>query len=154
MTGRDKNVGQVGYYWVDMIKAGSLDSKESAWNAGDLGSILRLGRSPGEENGYPFQYSCLGNQRTEKLGRLQSMGSQRVRHDWATKTFIFHFHEKAYAFMLSCFRRVLWNSFRISFDVGWLGFPVNPWVWLLLALGLLFKEATKWPLSVGPKQSC
>ena len=30
--------------------------KESTWNAGDLGSIPGLGRSPGEEKGYPIQY--------------------------------------------------------------------------------------------------
>ena len=30
-------------------------------NAGDLGSILGSGRSPGEGNGNPLQYSCLGN---------------------------------------------------------------------------------------------
>ena len=33
--------------------------KESACSAGDPGLILRLGRSPGERNGYLFQYSCL-----------------------------------------------------------------------------------------------
>ena len=33
----------------------------SAWNAGDLGSIPGLGRSPGEGNGNPLQYSCLEN---------------------------------------------------------------------------------------------
>ena len=33
----------------------------SACNAGDLGSIPGLGRSPGEGNGYPFQYSCVEN---------------------------------------------------------------------------------------------
>ena len=33
---------------------GGLAAKESACNAGDLGSIPGLGRSPGEENGYPF----------------------------------------------------------------------------------------------------
>jgi len=37
------------------------DGKESAFYAGDLGSIPGSGRSPGEENGYPFQYSCLEN---------------------------------------------------------------------------------------------
>ena len=36
------------------------DSKASACNAGDLGSIPGSGRSPGEENGNPLQYSCLG----------------------------------------------------------------------------------------------
>jgi len=35
--------------------------KESACNAGDLGSISELGRSPGEGRGYPFQYSGLEN---------------------------------------------------------------------------------------------
>ena len=37
------------------------DSKESACNAGDPGSIPGLGRSPREENGHPLQYSCLEN---------------------------------------------------------------------------------------------
>ena len=40
---------------------GSPDSKASACNAGDLGSIPGLGRSPGEGNGYPLQYSGLEN---------------------------------------------------------------------------------------------
>ena len=40
---------------------GGLDGKASAYNAGDLGSIPGLGRSPGEENGNPLQYSCLEN---------------------------------------------------------------------------------------------
>ena len=35
--------------------------KASAYNAGDPGSISGLGRSPGEGNGTPLQYSCLGN---------------------------------------------------------------------------------------------
>ena len=39
----------------------SSTGKESACNAGDLGSIPRLGRSPGEEKVYPFQYSGLEN---------------------------------------------------------------------------------------------
>ena len=40
---------------------GGSDSKESAYNAGDLGSIPGWGRSPGEGNGNPLQYSCLEN---------------------------------------------------------------------------------------------
>ena len=39
----------------------NLDGKESACNAGDPGSIPGLGRSPGEGNGSPLQYSCLEN---------------------------------------------------------------------------------------------
>ena len=40
---------------------GSSDGKESSCNAGDLGSIPQLGKSPGGECGNPFQYSCLEN---------------------------------------------------------------------------------------------
>ena len=42
---------------------GSSDSKASAYNVGDPGSIPGSGRSPGEENGNPLQYSCLENPR-------------------------------------------------------------------------------------------
>ena len=37
------------------------DGKESACNAGDLGSVPVLGKSPGGGNGNPLQYSCLEN---------------------------------------------------------------------------------------------
>ena len=100
---------------------GGSNGKASAYNAGDLGSIPGSGRSPGEGNGNPIQYSCLENPMDggawwatvhgvaqswlclqgplEKEmaphssilawkipwmgepGRLQSMGSQRVRHN-------------------------------------------------------------------------
>ena len=37
------------------------DNKKYACNVGDLGLVPESGRSPGEENGYPLQYSCLEN---------------------------------------------------------------------------------------------
>ena len=40
---------------------GGSDSKESAYNVGDLSSIPELGRSPGGGHGNPLQYSCLEN---------------------------------------------------------------------------------------------
>ena len=40
---------------------GGSDGKASACNARDLGSIPGSGRSPGEGNGNPLQYSCLEN---------------------------------------------------------------------------------------------
>ena len=58
---------------------GGSDSKESAHNVGDTNLIPGLGRSPGERNGYPLQYSCLEN--SMDRGAWQSMGSQRVRHN-------------------------------------------------------------------------
>ena len=59
---------------------GGSAGTEPACNAGDLGSIPGLGRSPEEGKGYPLQYSGLENS-------MGSMGSQRVSHDWATFTF-------------------------------------------------------------------
>ena len=54
-------------------------------NEGDTDSIPGLGRSSGEGNGNPLQYSCLENPWTEKPGGLQSTESQRVGHNLATK---------------------------------------------------------------------
>ena len=61
-----------------------LRGKESTSNAGDVGSIPGSGRSSREGNGNPLQYSW-EIPWTEDPGRLQSMGSQRVRHDLATE---------------------------------------------------------------------
>ena len=56
--------------------------KNPSANAGDPSSIHGLGRSLGERNGHPLQYSCLENPMDrEELGGLQSMGSQRVGRD-------------------------------------------------------------------------
>ena len=58
---------------------GGSDSKESACNAGDPGSIPGLGRSPGEENSYPLRYSGLENPMDRGAwggGGLQSLGLQ------------------------------------------------------------------------------
>ena len=52
------------------------DSKASAYNAGDPGSIPGSGRSSGEGNGNPLQYPCLENPWMEERDRLQSMGLQ------------------------------------------------------------------------------
>ena len=42
---------------------GGSDGKEPAYNTEGPGSIPELGSSPGEQNGNPLQYSCLGNPR-------------------------------------------------------------------------------------------
>jgi len=44
-----------------------------------------LRRCPGEGNAKPLQYSCLENPWTEEPGRLQSMASQKVGHNLATR---------------------------------------------------------------------
>ena len=58
--------------------------KEFSYNAGDLGSIPGLGRSPGEGNGYLLQYSCLEN--------LMDCIVHRVANSW-TQLSDFHFHD-------------------------------------------------------------
>ena len=63
---------------VNMGFPGDSDGKESAYNTGDLSLIPGSGRSPGEENGNPLQYSCLENPMAGETGGLQSMGSRRV----------------------------------------------------------------------------
>ena len=62
-----------------------LSCNKSACRSGDMGSIPDSGRSPGEGNGNPLQYSCLGNPWTEEPSGLQSMGSQRARHNLVMK---------------------------------------------------------------------
>ena len=66
--------------WLGDFPDGS-DSKASAYNVGDPGSIPGSGRSPGEGNGNPLQYSAWKIPWTEEPGRLQSMGWQRAGHD-------------------------------------------------------------------------
>ena len=68
---------------------GGSVGKESACNAGDLGSVSGLGRSPGERKGCPLQYSCLEN--SMYPGRLQSMWWQRVGQ---TEQFSTHTHRE------------------------------------------------------------
>ena len=60
-------------------------SKESACNEGDQGSIPGSGRSPGEGNGNPLQYSCLENPMDRGDWRATVRGVARVGHDLATK---------------------------------------------------------------------
>ena len=64
---------------------GSSVDKESACNAGDLGSIPGSGRSPGEGNGNLLQYSCLGNPLVRGAWQATVLGVPRVSHDLVTK---------------------------------------------------------------------
>ena len=68
---------------------GGSDGKESAYNAGDLGSIPWLERSPGEGNGKPLSIHAWKIPWTEEPGGLQPMESHSVRHEWVTFT---HFY--------------------------------------------------------------
>ena len=60
--------------------------KESACNAGDLGSIPSSGRSPEEGNGNPLKYSCVENPTDKVAWPATVHGVTRVGHDLATKS--------------------------------------------------------------------
>ena len=72
---------------------------KNLFNMGDLGSIPGLGRSPGEGNGYPLQYSCLENSMDRGACGLQSIGLQRVGHYLVTGT---HTHTHKTTLRMKC----------------------------------------------------
>ena len=65
---------------------GGSDSKKSACNVGDPGSIPGSGRSPGEANGDPLQYSCLENSMDRDAWWAILCGVTK-RHNSETSTF-------------------------------------------------------------------
>ena len=81
---------------------GGSDGKASACNAGDPGSIPGSGRSPGEKE-MAIRSNTLAWKIpwTEEPDRLQSMGSQRVGHDWATSLDTDNFWVEAGCFLQS-----------------------------------------------------
>ena len=75
---------------IAKVVPGGSDSKESTCGVGDLGSIPGLGRSPGEEDGYPFQYSCLRNSMDRGAWWATVHGVTKSRtwlSDWLTNHF-------------------------------------------------------------------
>ena len=69
----------------------SVLHKVSAFNAGDPGSIPRSGRYPGEGNGNPLQYSCLGNPMDTGTRWATAHGVAKSRTRLSDFTFTFHF---------------------------------------------------------------
>ena len=64
---------------VEIGFPGGSDNEVSMCSAGDPGSILEVGRSPGEGNGNSLQYSCLENSMDRGAWWATVIGSQRVR---------------------------------------------------------------------------
>ena len=56
---------------------GGSDGKESACNVGDLGLTPGLGRSPGEGNGNPLQYSCWDNPMDREAWQVTANGAAK-----------------------------------------------------------------------------
>ena len=66
---------------------GGSDSKESACDVGDLGSIPGLGRSPGGEHGNPLQYPCQENPMDRGAWRATVLGVAKSWTQLSTSTF-------------------------------------------------------------------
>ena len=62
------------YYYSKLDFPGGSDGREFLQNAGDLSSIPGPGRSPGEENDYPFLFSSLENSMDRRSGRATVHG--------------------------------------------------------------------------------
>ena len=70
------------------------DGKESAWNAGNLGSVPGLGRSPVGRHGNPLQYSCLENSMARERSQA---GYSPWDHKESDTTEQHHFHFSDFA---------------------------------------------------------
>ena len=115
---------------VPVFFLGGSGSKESAHNAGVLGSISGLGRSAGEGNGYPLQYSCLENSMDREPGGLQSVGSQGVGHDWVTNAFTtYTTYKQHYTIYVFIFLTSLYDSLVYPRFCKWhYSIPFYGWV--------------------------
>ena len=83
---------------------GGSDSKASAYNMGDLGLIPGLGRSPGEGNGNPLQYSCLENSMDGEAwwATVHEIAKSQTRLSNFTFTFIVYFNSILFSQIFAC----------------------------------------------------
>ena len=89
-------------YWMIPTMPRSSADKESTCNAGDLGSIPGSGRSPGEGNGNPLQYYCLGMPMDRETWQATVHGVTGVRHNLATKPPPTTSHNYGISFLFVC----------------------------------------------------
>ena len=122
---------RVGHDWATDLICGSA-GKKSACSVGGLGSISMLGRSTGEGNGSPLQYSCLENSMDRGAGQAAVHGITKCGHDCAPN---FHFHVSPLTANLT-----QWFYFWIAETLSHHNLPSL----CRLELGLIFSFAWKW----------
>ena len=88
-----------------------LSGKESACNAGDLSLIPGSGRSPGEANGNPLQYSCLVNPLDRRAWRATV---HRLAKSWTLLSMSHHHSPWVFLFYPNC-QYPVWKVFSMSF---------------------------------------
>ena len=94
----------INYFPLKLLRGflGDSDIKESVYNLGDLGLIPELGWSPGEGNGYPLQYSCLGNPMDRGSWQVTVHGIKKNQTRLSDK----HFHFQSYLRKRQCKRDI------------------------------------------------
>ena len=100
---------------VQVSFPGGSEVKASACNAGDLGSIPGLGRSLGEGNGNPLQYSCLENPMDRGAWWATIHGVAKSRTQLSDFTFAFHFHALE--------KEMATHSSTVAWEIPWMEDP-------------------------------
>ena len=95
--------------------------KASACNVGDLASIPGSGRSPGEGNGNPLQYSCLENPMDGGAWWARVHRSQRVEHNWVTSFSLSHLWKNSYLRLtgVETIKRLFWTLKYCGLEADW-----------------------------------
>ena len=143
---------------------GGSDGKESACNARDVGSIPGSGRSPGEGNGYPLQYSCLDNSMDwgtwrATLHRVAESDTTEIltqQHTWLyyTKSYIIHTSWVVFLTIVYVnFMGTFFNTFILKYSEKYGSPPLNSpfsilslsiheiWIMIFLLLLLILEYA-------------
>ena len=93
---------------------GGSEVKDPACNAGDPGSIPRLGRSPGEGNGNPLQYSCLENPMDGGAWWATVHGVAKSRTRLSDFTFTFTMFSYSSKLSLKLKLQYFWHFFEVK----------------------------------------
>ena len=105
----------------------------NAGDARDISSVSGWGRSPGERNGNLLSILAWQITQTEEPGRLQSMESQRIRHDWACMHTTYENTRNTKLFSVVILEAGIMDDFNFQFwGEWWICIPPNFYQHILL----------------------
>ena len=114
-------------FWVNFCDfSGGSDGKAFAYNEGDRGSIPGSGRSPGEGNGTPLQYSCLENPMDRGAWWATVHGGRKESDTTEQLHFHFHFVYKFHSVSFICMwlssspNLICWRNYSFLIVHSWL----------------------------------
>ena len=111
--------------WVSLLSfPGGSEGKEAVSHAGDWDSVAGSGRVPGEGNGNPLQSSCVENSTDRGTWRATVHGSQRVRHEWGTNTYLLGFDDLNFGHLKQpCWLSFVHTTHLEAYLCSHIGFP-------------------------------